>query len=147
MSEEHPAVFVVDDDISIREALTNLLRSEGLSVETFGTAEEFLLSQRFRAHGCLVLDVRLPGLSGLDLQRQLAEAEVEIPIVFITGFDDIRMSVLAMKAGAVGFLTKPFRDQDFLDAVRQCIDRDRAARKGQAELGELRNRCESTLED
>jgi FixJ family two-component response regulator len=147
MSDERPAVFVVDDDISIREALTNLLRCEGLNVETFGTAEEFLLSQRFRAHGCLVLDVRLPGLSGLDVQRQLAEADVEIPIVFITGFDDIRVSVLAMKAGAVGFLTKPFRDQDFLDAVQQCIDRDRVARKRRAEMAASRSPWEATLED
>ena len=128
MSQEHPTVFIVDDDISVREALKNLLRSVGLRVETFGTAQEFLSSQRSDAPGCLVLDVRLPGLSGLDLQRKLVEANIEIPIIFITAHGDIQMSVRAMKAGAVEFLTKPFRDQDLLDAVQQAIDRDRSAR-------------------
>lgn len=143
MSQENPAVFIVDDDISVREALKNLLRSVGVRVETFGTAQEFLSSQRSDAPGCLVLDVRLPGLSGLDLQRRLAEANIEIPIIFITAHGDIQMSVRAMKAGAVEFLTKPFRDQDLLDAVQQAIDRDRLARTQRAETAELRNRYES----
>jgi FixJ family two-component response regulator len=143
MSQEHPVVFIVDDDVSVREALTNLLRSVGLKVETFGTAQEFLSSQRSDAPGCLVLDVRLPGLSGPDLQRKLTDANIEIPIIFITAHGDIQMSVRAMKAGAVEFLTKPFRDQDLLDAVQQAIDRDRAARAARAETIELRNRYES----
>ena len=143
MSDERPTVFVVDDDVSMREALKNLMRSVGIEVETFGAAHEFLSSQRCGAPGCLVLDVRLPGLGGLDLQRQLAEANIQIPIVFITGHGDIPMSVSAMKAGAVEFLTKPFRDQDLLDAVRQAVDRDRAARVQRAELAELRERHKS----
>jgi FixJ family two-component response regulator len=143
MSQEHPVVFIVDDDVSVREALKNLLRSVGLRVETFGTAQGFLSSQRSDAPGCLILDVRLPGLSGPDLQRQLADANIEIPIIFITAHGDIQMSVRAMKAGAVEFLTKPFRDQDLLDAVQQSIDKDRAARAARAEKAELRNRYES----
>jgi FixJ family two-component response regulator len=127
----------------MREALKNLLRSVGLEVETFSTAQEFLLSWRAGAPGCLVLDVRLPGFSGLDLQRQLAEANIPIPIVFITAHGDIQMSVRAMKAGAVEFLTKPFRDQDLLDAVQQAIDRDHAARRQQAEKASVRDRYES----
>src|SRR5439155_3418313 len=118
-------------------------RSVGLDVETFGAAQEFLSGRRSEAAGCLVLDVRLPGLSGLDLQRQLMDANIEIPIVFITGHGDVQMSVRAMKAGAVEFLTKPFRDQDLLDAVQQAIDRDRSARTQRAETAELRNRHES----
>ena len=143
MNEERATVFVVDDDASMREALKNLLRSVGLAVETFGSAQEFLSSDRSKAPGCLVLDVRLPGLSGLDLQRQLADANLQIPIVFITGHGDIQMSVRAMKAGAVEFLTKPFRDQDLLDAVQQAVDRDRAVRVQRAEAEELRARYES----
>jgi FixJ family two-component response regulator len=143
MNEERPTVFVVDDDASMREALKNLLRSVGLDVEAFGSAQEFLSSERSKAPGCLVLDVRLPGLSGLDLQRQLADANLQIPIVFITGHGDIQMSVRAMKAGAVEFLTKPFRDQDLLDAVQQAVDRDRAVRVQRAEAEELRARYES----
>jgi FixJ family two-component response regulator len=143
MSQEHPVVFIVDDDVSVREALKNLLRSVGLRVETFGTAQEFLSSQRSDAPGCLVLDVRLPGLSGPDLQLKLADANIEIPIIFITAHGDIQMSVRAMKAGAVEFLTKPFRDQDLLDAVQQAIDKDRAARAARAEKAVLRNRYES----
>ena len=143
MNEERSTVFVVDDDASMREALKNLLRSVGLAVETFGSAQEFLSSDRSKAPGCLVLDVRLPGLSGLDLQRQLADANLQIPIVFITGHGDIQMSVRAMKAGAVEFLTKPFRDQDLLDAVQQAVDRDRAVRVQRAEVEELRERYES----
>ncbi len=143
MNSELPIVFVVDDDVSTREALRNLLRSVGLKVETFGAAREFLASRRPDAPGCLVLDVRLPGLSGLDLQRQLAEANVQIPVIFITGHGDIQMSVKAMKAGAVEFLTKPFRDQDLLDAVQQAIERDRAARGQRREWTELQDRYES----
>jgi FixJ family two-component response regulator len=138
MTEADAIVFVVDDDESIREALQSLLRSVRLQVETFGSAQEFLQNQRPEAPGCLVLDVRLPGLSGLDLQRALAEAEVQMPIIFITGHGDIPMSVQAMKAGAVEFLTKPFRDQDLLDAVQQALDRDRAVRRQQAEMADLR---------
>jgi FixJ family two-component response regulator len=143
MNEERSTVFVVDDDASMREALKNLLRSMGLNVETFGSAKEFLSSQRSKAPGCLVLDVRLPGLSGLDLQRQLADANIQIPIIFITAHGDIQMSVRAMKAGAVEFLTKPFRDQDLLDAVQQAVDRDRATRVQRAQAADLRERYES----
>lgn len=138
MTEVDAIVFVVDDDESIRDALQSLLRSVGLRVETFGSAQEFLHSQRPEVPGCLVLDVRLPGLSGLDLQRALAEAEVQMPIVFITGHGDIPMSVRAMKAGAVEFLTKPFSDQDLLDAIQQALERDRAVRRQQAEMADLR---------
>ena len=141
--EERPTVFVVDDDASVREALKNLLRSMALNVETFGSAKEFLSSQRSKAPGCLVLDVRLPGLSGLDLQRQLVDANIQIPIIFITAHGDIQMSVRAMKAGAVEFLTKPFRDQDLLDAVQQAVDRDRATRVLRAQAADLRERYES----
>lgn len=121
----------------------NLLRSVGLQVEAFGAAQEFLSSQRPDAPGCLVLDVRLPGLSGLDLQKQLVAAEIQMPIIFITGHGDIQMSVEAMKAGAVEFLTKPFREQALLDAVQQAIDRDRAAHAQRAALTELRGRYQS----
>ena len=143
MREEHPTVFVVDDDSSMRDALRNLFRSVGLNVETFGVAQEFLSRERSRGPGCLVLDIRLPGLSGLDLQRQLADANIQIPIVFITAHGDIQMSVRAMKAGAVEFLTKPFRDQDLLDAVQQAVARDRATRILQAQEAETRQRYES----
>jgi FixJ family two-component response regulator len=142
MSETAPVVFVIDDDASIREALTNLLRSVEITVETFGTAQQFLSAKRPDAPGCLILDVRLPGVSGLELQRQLLEANIQLPVIFVTGHGDIQMSVRAMKAGAVEFLTKPFRDQDLLDAVQQAVDRDRAARAQRAELAELRARHE-----
>jgi FixJ family two-component response regulator len=142
-TEERPTVFVVDDDASMRDALKNLFRSVGLNVETFAAAQEFLSRDRSKAPGCLVLDVRLPGLSGLDVQRQLADAHIQIPIVFITGHGDIQMSVRAMKAGAVEFLTKPFRDQDLLDAVQEAVDRDRATREQQAQAAETRERYES----
>jgi FixJ family two-component response regulator len=142
-NENRPTVFVVDDDASMRDALKNLFRSVGLDVETFGAAQEFLSGRRSEAPGCLVLDVRLPGLSGLDLQRQLMDADIEMPIVFITGHGDVQMSVRAMKAGAVEFLTKPFRDQDLLDAVQQAVDRDRATREQRAQIAELRERYES----
>jgi FixJ family two-component response regulator len=136
-------VFVIDDDESIREALKSLIRSVGLSVETFASAHEFLQSSRPDVPSCLILDVRMPGLSGLDLQRDLAEANIHIPIIFITGHGDIPMSVRAMKAGAVEFLTKPFRDQDLLDAIQQALERDRRARSQQADTAELRNRYNS----
>jgi FixJ family two-component response regulator len=138
MTEADPIVFVVDDDPSIRDALTSLLRSVGLRVETFGSAREFLTRQPPDAPGCLVLDVRLPGLSGLDLQRELAAAQITMPIIFITGHGDIPMTVQAMKAGAVEFLTKPFRDQDLLDAIAQAIDRDRVVQQERGELAALR---------
>jgi FixJ family two-component response regulator len=143
MIESEPVVFVVDDDRSIREATQSLLASVGLRVETYGTAQEFLGIKRPDAPGCLVLDVRLPGLSGLDLQRELAAAGAPVPIVFITGHGDIPMSVQAMKAGAVEFLTKPFRDQQLLDAIQQAIERDRVARRRRTAAGELRRRYES----
>jgi FixJ family two-component response regulator len=142
MSAEHPIVFIVDDDISVRDALRNLLRSVGLRVETFGSAQEFLATPPPDSSACLVLDVRLPGLSGLDLQRKLAEMKMEVPIIFITAHGDIQMSVRAMKGGAVEFLTKPFRDQDLLDAVQHAIDRDRAARALRAETADLLKRYE-----
>jgi FixJ family two-component response regulator len=133
-------VFVVDDDVGTRESLKNLIRSVGLRVEAFASAQDFLRSTRPDVPGCLVLDVRLPGLSGLDLQKRMAEAELAMPIVFISGHGDIPMSVRAMKAGAVEFLTKPFRDQDLLDAIQQALERDRNAREQRAEIGELRSR-------
>ncbi|HET7288162.1 MAG TPA: response regulator transcription factor [Pyrinomonadaceae bacterium] len=136
-------VFVIDDDESIRESLKSLMRSVGLGVETFASAQEFLQSTRPDVPACLILDVRMPGLSGLDLQRDLAEANIHIPIIFITGHGDIPMSVRAMKAGAVEFLTKPFRDQDLLDAIQQALERDRRARSQQADSAELRNRYQS----
>jgi len=117
-------VFVIDDDESMREALRSLIRSVGLNVETFASAHEFLARPRPDVAACLILDVRMPGVSGLDLQRELAEANIRIPIIFITGHGDIPMSVRAMKAGAVEFLTKPFRDQDLLDAIQQALARD-----------------------
>jgi len=149
MPEPTPIVFVVDDDESVRKSLGSLLRSAGLSVETFASAQQFLDSPRpnspnnMDAPSCLVLDVRLPDVHGLDLQRRMAEVKLEIPIVFITGHGDIPTSVRAMKAGAVEFLTKPFCDQDLLDAIGQAIERDRAGRRQRAELAELRGRYES----
>ncbi|HYS16788.1 MAG TPA: response regulator, partial [Candidatus Binatia bacterium] len=143
MSDADSVVFVVDDDTSIREALTSLLRSVGLTVEAFGSAREFRSRRPRDAPSCLVLDVRLPGASGLDLQRELVDAGEHIPIIFITGHGDIRMSVRAMKAGAVEFLAKPFRDQDLLDAIRQAFERDRAARQQRAELTEIQRRYDN----
>ena len=136
-------VFIVDDDPSMCEALTRLLGTVGLKTQAFETAQELLSTKRPDTPSCLVLDVRLPGLSGLDLQRELANADPPIPIVFITAHGDIPMTVQAMKAGAVEFLTKPFRDQQLLEAVQLAIDRDRAARHQRAELAELRRRYES----
>jgi FixJ family two-component response regulator len=138
-----PTVFVVDDDASVREALSSLVRSIGLSVETFSSAREFLRQNRPEVPACLVLDVRLPGLSGLELQRELAAARNQIPIIFITGHGDIPMSVSAMKAGAVEFLIKPFRDQDLLDAIQQAIERDAEALKQRSERAQLRARYET----
>ena len=136
-------VFVIDDDAAVRAAIQGLLKSVGLQSELFGTAHEFLLSKRPDGPSCLVLDVRLPGVSGLDFQHELAEAGFQIPIIFITGHGDIPMTVKAMKSGAVEFLTKPFRDQDLLDAINQALDRDRVTRQQQSELTELRNGYES----
>jgi FixJ family two-component response regulator len=138
--EPHATVFVVDDDASIREALAGLIRSAGLKVETFASAQAFLAHPPPDVPGCLVLDVRLPGLSGLDLQARMAEIDLEVPIVFITGHGDVPTSVRAMKAGAVEFLTKPFRDGDLLDAIAQAIERHRATRARQAEMNELTGR-------
>ena len=140
---ENPVVYVVDDDEGIRKSLESLLRSVGLNVQTFASAQEFLGAKRKPAPGCLVLDVRLPGLSGLDLQSELARAEIQTPIIFITGHGDIPMSVRAMKAGAVEFLTKPFRDQDLLDAIRQAIQRDQELQQERAETKDLRKRVRS----
>lgn len=132
-------VFVVDDDASMRDAISRLLNAVGLTVQTFTSARAFLNRRLPEVPGCLVLDVRLPGLSGLDLQREMVERGIHIPVVFITGHGDIPMSVQAMKAGAVEFLTKPFRDQDLLDAVRSGIQLDRKEREERAELAELRD--------
>ena len=136
-------VSIVDDDPSMCEALTRLLGTVGLRAEAFKTPQEFLKTKRPDAPSCLVLDVRLPGLSGLDLQRELATTDPPIQIVFITAHGDIPMTVQALKAGAVDFLTKPFRDQQLLDAVQQAIDRDRAARRQRADLAGLRRLYES----
>ena len=135
-----PTVFVIDDDDLVRTAIQGMLKSVGLRSETFGTPQAFLRSNRPDAPSCLVLDVRLPGMNGLDFQRELADAGVRIPIIFITGHGDIPMSVKAMKSGAVEFLTKPFRDQDLLDAIQQALDHDRKMRLQESELVELRTR-------
>jgi FixJ family two-component response regulator len=143
MTEAQAIVFVVDDDEGMRQSLKNLIGSVGLRVEAFASAQEFLRSKLMDVPGCLVLDVRLPGLSGLDLQKRIADAGIAIPIIFITGHGDIPMTVRAMKAGAVEFLTKPFRDQDLLDAIQQALERDRIAREQRAEIEELRGRLDS----
>jgi FixJ family two-component response regulator len=137
-----PTVFVVDDDDLVRAAIQGMLKSVGLQSQTFGTAQEFLHSQRPDGPSCLILDVRLPGVSGLDFQHELADAGIRIPIIFVTGHGDIPMTVKAMKSGAVEFLTKPFRDEDLLDAIRQALDRDRVMREQQRELDEVRKRYE-----
>jgi DNA-binding NtrC family response regulator len=136
MDAKNALVFVVDDDSSIRESLRNLIRSAGLSVQTFASAQEFLASQLPKSPSCLVLDVQLPGLSGLDLQQELAKAGIQIPIIFITGYGDIPMSVRAIKAGALEFLTKPVNDEDLLDAIQQAIARDHRARQPQGAAGQ-----------
>jgi FixJ family two-component response regulator len=143
MSEPQSIVFVVDDDASVRRAIQRLIESVGLHVESFGSANEFLQANRSDVPSCLVLDIRLPGKSGLELQRELAEANIRVPIIFITSHGDVPMTVRAMKAGAVEFLTKPFRDQDLLDAVQLALERDRARRQQSAEIAALRERLES----
>jgi FixJ family two-component response regulator len=143
VSANDSIVFIVDDDASMCEALTRLLGTVGLKTAAFKTAQEFLTTRRPDTPSCLILDVRLPGLSGLDLQRELASTDPPIQIVFITAHGDVPMTVQALKAGAVDFLTKPFRDQQLIDAVQQAIDRDRTARRQRAELAELRRRYES----
>src|SRR6201982_1556610 len=138
LSSERPVVFVVDDDQGFRESLRRLLMSVGLSVEVFPSAQAFMGSPRRHAPGCLVLDVRLPGVSGLDLQQELANTDVMLPIIFPTGHGDIPMTVRAMKAGAVEFLPKPFRDQELLDAINQAIQRDGEAMVQRSQVAELR---------
>jgi FixJ family two-component response regulator len=139
-------VYVVDDDISIREAVEGILSSVGLHAETFESAQDFLKEASFKGPSCLILDVRLPGLSGLDCQNELCHADVRIPIIFVTGFADVPMTVRAMKAGAVEFLTKPFRDQDLLDAVQRGLEQDRIRRLQLAEDAELRRHLEALTE-
>src|ERR1022692_2155050 len=142
MPSDRSTVFVVDDDALVRAAVQGMVKSVGLRSEAFGTPQEFLNSKRADGPSCLVLDVRLPGISGLDFQRELSEAGIRIPIIFITGHGDIPMTVKAMKSGAVEFLTKPFRSQDLLDAIFQALDRDRVARQQENQLAELRKRYE-----
>jgi FixJ family two-component response regulator len=143
MKEQDPIVFVIDDDKMIRDGLQSLIRSVGLRVETFASAQEFLAAQRPDAPACLVLDVRMPGLSGLDLQNQLTGSNIYVPVIFITGHGDIPMSVRAMKDGAHEFLTKPVRGQDLLDAIQKAIVSDRNLRKERAEVDEVRRRFQS----
>ena len=143
ITEDAPVVFIVDDDASVRRSIRDLLESVALQSEAFATPQEFLASQRADRPGCLVLDVRLPGMSGLDFQRALAEAGVSLPVIFITGHGDVPMSVQAMKSGAVEFLMKPFRTQELLDAIQQALDRDRKLREGRREVAELRQRYET----
>jgi len=142
MTEAAPIVFVVDDDPSVRRAIKRLVGSEGLQVELFGSAQEFLQGWRSDAPSCLVLDISLPGINGLDFQRQLAATDIRIPIIFITGHGDIPMTVRAMKAGAVEFLTKPFRDRDLLDAIQLALGRDRSRRQQESEIAVLWERFE-----
>jgi RNA polymerase sigma factor (sigma-70 family) len=143
MSEPEPIVFVVYDDPSVRRAMKRLIGCVGLQVELYGSAQEFLASKLPNVPSCLVLDIRLPGTSGLSLQHQLAKANIQIPIIFITAHGDIPMTVRAMKAGALEFLTKPFRDQDLLDAIQQALEKDRARRHQDSEIAVLRERFES----
>jgi FixJ family two-component response regulator len=143
MTDQASIVFVIDDDPSVRRAIKRLVESVGLHVELFGSAAEFMNCRHPDIASCLVLDIRLPGISGLDFQRQLAAADIRIPIIFITAHGDIPMTVRAMKAGAVEFLTKPFRDQDLLDAIQLALERDRARRQQEAEIAMLRERFES----
>ena len=142
MTAGDPIVFVVDDDAAVRDAIKDLLESVGMGVETFASGREFLERMPVEAASCLILDVRLPGRSGLEFQRELLAAQVEIPIVFITGHGDIPMTVEAMKAGAVDFLTKPFRDQDLLDAIHKAVERDRQRREQVGDLAQVRRRYE-----
>jgi FixJ family two-component response regulator len=140
MTEREPMVFVIDDDPSIRRSIQGLLKSVGLRSESFGSGQDFLARSGADGPSCLILDVRLPGVSGLDFQRQLANAGIQIPIIFITAHGDIPMSVRAMKSGAVEFLPKPFSDQDLLEAIQQALERDRARRQQQQDMSELRRR-------
>ena len=142
MSASPPIVFAIDDDSAIRKALASLIRSVGLQVELFASAQEFLQAKRPRVPSCLILDIRLPGISGLDFQRTLADAKDPIPLIFITGHGDIQMSVRAMKAGAVEFLPKPFRDQDLLDAIHLALERDAVRRNQEKEIAKMRERFE-----
>jgi FixJ family two-component response regulator len=142
MPETHPIVFVVDNDSSVRDALNRLIRSVGLDVELFGSAQEFLRWRRSRAPACIVMDVRLPGTSGLDFQRQLKAANIRVPVIFITAHGDIPMSVRAMRAGAIDFLTKPFRDQDLLDSIHVGLERDRERLDRGAQIAVLRERLD-----
>ena len=143
MSVQEPIVFVVDDDASVREAIASLVRSVRLDVHTFGSAQELLDAECLDRPACLVLDVRLPGSSGLDLQRELRARGIGIPIIFLTAYGDVPMSVRALKEGAIEFLIKPFRDQDLLDAIQQGLERSRSERRLQTELTELRRRFDS----
>jgi FixJ family two-component response regulator len=146
LTDEHPVIFIIDDDPSMRATLADVMRSVGLAVQTFASAQDFLGSKLPDAPACLVLDVRLPGQSGLDLHRTLVESGIELPVVFISGHDDVQISVRAMKAGAVDFLAKPFRDQDLLDAVHEGIERDRARRGRAVKAAELHERYRSLTE-
>jgi RNA polymerase sigma factor (sigma-70 family) len=143
MTEEQPVVFVIDDDGMVRDAVKDLLRSVGLTVESFGSAQDFLQSKRSDAPGCIVLDVRLPGASGLEFQRTLVESGIPLPVIFISGHGDISMSVRAIKSGAIEFLTKPLREQELLDAVQVGIERDRARRRQANLVDELQERLDS----
>ncbi|MBS0370647.1 MAG: response regulator transcription factor [Proteobacteria bacterium] len=143
MVDSPERVYVVDDDLSVREALSSLIRSVGLPVETFSSAEDFLAAQRPPGVACLILDIRMPGLNGLELQTRLAQDCLSIPIIFITGHGDIPMAVLAMKKGAVEFLSKPFRDDDLLDAIHAALERARASYKDESEVGAIRRRYDS----
>jgi len=143
MIEDDPTVFVIDDDASVRDAITGVAKSVGLHAETFASTQDFLRRWCPNGPSCLVLDVRLPGLSGLEFQLELASNNISIPIIFLTGYGDIPMTVRAMKAGAVEFLTKPFRHQDLVDAIQKALDRDRTARRQRSELATLRQRFES----
>ncbi|MHC4570797.1 MAG: response regulator transcription factor [Planctomycetota bacterium] len=143
MKESEPMVFVVDDDNSVRKALERLIRSVGMKVETFETAKEFLLRPQYEGPSCLVLDIRMPGLSGLDLQEELTKADLTLPIIFITGHGTIPMSVRAMKAGAIDFLEKPFEDQALLDLIQHALERDKKTKKQSAEKKEILKRFES----
>ena len=142
-TQDDPVVFIVDDDASVRLSIQDLLSSIGLRSQSFATPQEFLDSTRADCPSCLVLDVRLPGISGLDFQRELAEAGVSLPIIFITGHGDVPMSVQAMKSGAIEFLLKPFRNQELLDAIQQALGRDRELREGRREIAALRRRFET----
>ena len=140
MAEAQPSVFVIDDDVSVREGISDLLRSVGLGVQAFASAQEFMNSKRPQAPGCIILDVRLPGRSGLDFQQTMGKLDIRLPVIFISGHGDIPISVRAMKSGAIEFLTKPVNEQELLEAVQTAIERDRACRQQDALVAELRAR-------